>query len=222
MDRLFVTDLDGTLLRSDRSLSPYTVRELNAGIASGLPLTYATARSLRSAAPLVAAVAFRLPVIVFDGAIVAEPRDGRVLRRALLDPTVTSQVLDAARRRGLRPMAFGFDGGREVARYSPPVNAAEHRWEAGRLLVGDDRLQRVVEVGAPEEPVLVQCIALFAEATALLEELRAGFAGHLTVGLIHDVYMPEYYQLQVHHPAANKGDAAAKQAIEDLRKATGR
>lgn len=207
MDRLFVTDLDGTLLRSDRSLSPYTVRELNSALAAGVPLTYATARSLHSAEPLVAAVAFSLPVIVFDGAMVAEPRSGRVLRKAHLDLDVTAGVLDASRRRGLRPMAFGFDGGREVARYSPPVNAAERRWEAGRRRVGDGRLQRVAEVTAPEVPLLVQCIAPLPEATALLADLRAGFAGRITAGLIHDVYMPEYYQLQVHHPEANKGAA---------------
>ena len=207
MDRLLVTDLDGTLLRSDRSLSPFTISELNTALASGLALTYATARSLHSAAPLLAAVAFRLPAIVFDGAMVVEPESGRVLRQTLLQPELAAAALAAARARGLRPMVFGFAAGREVARYTAPVNAAERRWEEGRQRVGDPRLQLVPEVEAPEEPVLMQCIATHAEAAGLLADLRGRFGSQVTCGLIHDVYMPDYYQLQVHHPDANKGAA---------------
>lgn len=207
MDRLLVTDLDGTLLRSDRSLSPYTVSTLNAVIAAGLALSYATARSLHSARPLVADVAFRLPVIVFDGALVVEPEDGRVLRRALLTPELADAVLEAARAGGLRPMVFGFTGGREVARYSAPENAAEIQWEETRLRAGDARLERVEQVSAPDEPILVQCIAPGPAATEVVGALRARFGDRITCGLIHDVYMPKYYQLQVHDPEANKGAA---------------
>ena len=41
---LYVSDLDGTLLRSDGSLSPYSVRTLNRLIGEGMPFTVASAR----------------------------------------------------------------------------------------------------------------------------------------------------------------------------------
>ena len=43
---LYVTDLDGTLLRSDATLSPYTVSTINRLTEQGLAFTYATARSI--------------------------------------------------------------------------------------------------------------------------------------------------------------------------------
>ena len=50
---LYVSDLDGTLLRSDQTLSVETVSTLNRLMADGVMFTYATARSFSSAAPLV-------------------------------------------------------------------------------------------------------------------------------------------------------------------------
>lgn len=40
---LYITDLDGTLLRSDKTLSEYTVREINARIERGMLFSAASA-----------------------------------------------------------------------------------------------------------------------------------------------------------------------------------
>ena len=49
MKTLFVSDLDGTLMRSDKTLSEKTVQTLNRLIENGVLFTYATARSIQSA-----------------------------------------------------------------------------------------------------------------------------------------------------------------------------
>ena len=46
---LYVSDLDGTLMRNDETISPYTVRTINELVGRGLAFTYATARSVESA-----------------------------------------------------------------------------------------------------------------------------------------------------------------------------
>jgi hypothetical protein len=204
MDGLFVTDLDGTLLRPDRTVSPYTVQTLNAAIAAGVGITYATARSQHSAGPLVAAIDFRLPAIVFNGALIVAP-DGAVLHRRLLDREVARQVLESARQAGASPMVFGFAGGREVALHSTPVNPADRAWVEARHRAGDRRLAQVERVDAPAEVVSVQCIARLPELEPLVAELEARLPGRVATCLIHDVYLPEYYQLQVCDPEANKG-----------------
>ena len=45
MKTLYVSDLDGTLLRSDQRTSEYTNRTVNALVADGMCFSYATARS---------------------------------------------------------------------------------------------------------------------------------------------------------------------------------
>ena len=46
---LFVTDLDGTLLRSDGTLAKETAAAFNCMAAAGMKLTFATARSYHTA-----------------------------------------------------------------------------------------------------------------------------------------------------------------------------
>ena len=55
---LYVTDLDGTLLKNDKTLSKRSVKTLNRLIKSGAAVTYATARSFTSASPLINSIDF--------------------------------------------------------------------------------------------------------------------------------------------------------------------
>ncbi len=74
---LYVTDLDGTLLQNDQTLSVETVRILNELLDQGLCFTYATGRSLQSAAPIMKSLHLSLPVITRDGCIAADPKTNR-------------------------------------------------------------------------------------------------------------------------------------------------
>ena len=59
---LYVTDLDGTLLTPEESLSPFTVRVINRLVEQGVSFTYATARSLHSSSKVTQGLTKRLPV----------------------------------------------------------------------------------------------------------------------------------------------------------------
>ena len=80
---LYVTDLDGTLLRSDATLSPYTVSTINRLTEQGLAFTYATARSIESARPIAGELNLRLPAITRNGAVLADNATGKHLEKAL-------------------------------------------------------------------------------------------------------------------------------------------
>ena len=80
---LYVTDLDGTLLRNDATLSPYTVSMINRLTEQGLAFTYATARSVESARPITEGLNLPLPVITRNGAVLADNTTGKHLEKAL-------------------------------------------------------------------------------------------------------------------------------------------
>ena len=114
MKTLFVSDLDGTLLTSAENISPYSLEKLNAMIDGGMPFTYATARSLNSAAKAVWGLRQNLPVILYNGAVIMEPSSGSMLYiRSLLQ------------KYGLSPLVYSFQKGRELV-----------SWERGRETEG--------------------------------------------------------------------------------------
>ena len=69
---LFVSDLDGTLLSSEQTLSDFTTKTVNALTEKGMIFSYATARSYATAAPLTRAITSNIPVIVFNGTFIEE------------------------------------------------------------------------------------------------------------------------------------------------------
>jgi hydroxymethylpyrimidine pyrophosphatase-like HAD family hydrolase len=92
---LLVTDLDGTLLGPEPSLSLRSISVVNSLIARGGAFTYATARSFTSASVLTAKLDLQLPVATYGGAVIVDPLTGRRLASRMLPADVVLTVLAA-------------------------------------------------------------------------------------------------------------------------------
>lgn len=82
--QLIALDLDGTLLRSDKTLSPENTAALARAAAAGAEIVPATGRFLRAVPPAVRALPFLHYMITVNGARVVELATDRTLYRAEL------------------------------------------------------------------------------------------------------------------------------------------
>lgn len=73
---LLVSDLDGTLLRSDGTLGLRTIEVINDFVSKGGLFSYATARSFATASRVTKGLNLALPVITYGGAVLVEPATG--------------------------------------------------------------------------------------------------------------------------------------------------
>ncbi len=80
-------------MRDDKSISEKTVTILNRLIEKGIPITYATARSLKSTLAITKDVHFSLPVILRNGTNIADPKTKKEIQRA----SFTSEQIQAIR-----------------------------------------------------------------------------------------------------------------------------
>ena len=71
MDRntLYVSDLDGTLLQNDATLSPYARDELNRMMDEGLQFTVSSARSTGTIIDILKGLKLQLPCALFNGVL---------------------------------------------------------------------------------------------------------------------------------------------------------
>ncbi|NLO49116.1 MAG: HAD hydrolase family protein [Clostridiales bacterium] len=83
MKTLYVSDLDGTLLNSAGKLSDYSVNTINTLLDEGILFTVATARSITIALSAVGNLNLTLPIIVYNGGFIIDPKDGRIIRSPL-------------------------------------------------------------------------------------------------------------------------------------------
>ena len=101
---LYVSDLDGTLMRSDETLSDFTIETINRLIGQGLAFTYATARSIGSARPIAGRLKLELPVITRNGAVLADNTDGHVIEKSVF----TTEEVEFLKTRLPEVAEFGF------------------------------------------------------------------------------------------------------------------
>ena len=87
---LFVSDLDGTLMRNDERLSDYTILTVNELVGRGLAFTYATARSIESARTITGQLRLSLPVVTRNGCVLADNNTGRHLEKAVFTEDETN------------------------------------------------------------------------------------------------------------------------------------
>jgi Cof subfamily protein (haloacid dehalogenase superfamily) len=95
--RLVATDLDGTLLRSDGTVSDRTRAVLAAARAAGLPVVAATARPARVARTLAADLGLFDEIVCLGGAQRYDVALGRLVSDERLADAVAVAVLDAIR-----------------------------------------------------------------------------------------------------------------------------
>lgn len=113
MKTLYVTDLDGTLMRDDKTISKESVTILNHLLAQGIFLTYATARSLGSASEITKDISFNLPVIIRNGTILADPQSGKEIEISMFGEEL-QHIRQALADTAIPGFATAYFGSREV------------------------------------------------------------------------------------------------------------
>ena len=88
MKTLYVTDLDGTLLRSDQTISAYTNETINRLVEQGMLFSYATARSYVTARKVAGELRAQIPLIVYNGTFIIDNVSGKLLHGHLFGKTV--------------------------------------------------------------------------------------------------------------------------------------
>ncbi len=120
MSNLYVSDLDGTLLRSNETTSEYTNQVINSLVDKGMIFSYATARSLITAKKVTKGIHVKIPLIVYNGAFVMDNITEEIMIANYFDDSVYS-VLEDLFHNAVYPIVYSFMGGREKFSFVPKM-----------------------------------------------------------------------------------------------------
>ena len=216
---LYVSDLDGTLLRSDGSLSPYSVRTLNRLISEGMPFTVASARGCGEIRYALQDLRLRLPVIATNGAYVSDLTTGRHLAVHALPSGIAHDLWALFDGRGSGPFLFTYDGRADRFYYTADSlrNDGMRRFHGKRETRQDPRLHRLPELrqGLDDQVVLFILIDSLPRIQDLEREIRRRHGDAVQVHT-HDHYDGVWYHLMVLDARATKdqGAAALKRLVD--------
>lgn len=200
--RLVVCDIDGTLVRSDKTLSDGVVAAATRLQQAGVAMTLISARPPSGILWIAEKLGLTTPVGAFNGGTVVRP-DGTIVSAERLAPEVARRALELIDRPDVIPWLFH-----------------EGEWHAGRL--DDEHTPREVKsanqqptVGADFATLLdaVDKIVAVSDDHAMLAALERTVAEAL--GDQATVARSQPYYLDITAPAANKGAGIAALAGAD-------
>jgi len=215
---LYVSDLDGTLLRNDTSLSQYSKDTLNALLDQGLLFTVASARSITTMRHLLADLPLRLPVVEFNGAFVSDLASGQHylvhdLHRDVL-PELWQQITDA----GHSPFISTYDGTADRLYYCDITNDGMAWYLRNRQLYQDPRLRYVADLqsGLGDQVVCLTVIGSGPALEKLAEAINQRHAKQVQTHCYENQYSPGWHWLTIHDACATK-----EQGILSIRRLRG-
>ena len=118
MKTLYVTDLDGTLLRSDERTSDFTNQTVNELAKKGMLFSYDTARSYVTAQKVTRGLDAHIPLIVYNGAFVIDQGTGDIMISNFFGEEVGAMMEDLISH-GVYPIVYAFVDGVEKYSYIP-------------------------------------------------------------------------------------------------------
>lgn len=209
--KLLVLDVDGTLVGADSVVPIDAVEVLGEASRAGIGVTLATGRSLAETVGVWRQLdlgARALPIILYGGAMVAEPRTGRTLYQKTIPRDVAVEFSEALQAEGHSAMA-GIDPWRHgLDFYMARAADAEEflrNWRKGPE-VEIRQVDRLADVEDLPAALRVHAVVDADEAGPLAERLGRRFGRRLT---LHPIAVPAYgvTVIEAHAAGATKWTA---------------
>ncbi len=116
---LYISDLDGTLLRSDQRISAESCEILNRLIGCGLLFSFATARSAVTAIPAAAGLTEKIPIIIYNGVFTVDSITGERLISNTFTHEAACGIYSTLLSFGINPIVYSVMDGSEKFSYIP-------------------------------------------------------------------------------------------------------
>lgn len=207
MKRLFVSDLDGTLLNSKAEISDITARIINQGIADGMDFTISTARTPTTALKIVERLHIKLPVMLMNGVLIYDMASGRYLQEAVMEETVVMVLLGLIKLKGLSCFLYALEDGQFMAYYDSVESTSLNYFRNERIMKYDKKFTEVEDLSLIAGKDIIYCV--LREPKEKLEGLyrELSVVRGVKAEFYPDVYNEAYYMLEIYSEKASKKEA---------------
>ena len=202
MKTLYVSDLDGTLLRSNQTVSEYTKDVIASLTRQGVMFSYATARSAITARKVVGEIDAKIPVIVYNGAFVIDNVTDEIMLANYFDEDIREVFADLFSN-NIYPIVYAYIDGVEKFSF------IEDKCTRGMRAFLDSRKGdiRTNAVKSPEELTAGNCFYITCiDEPQVLEPIFEKYKDKYHCVYQKDIYTDEQW-LEIMPKTASKSNA---------------
>lgn len=210
MKKLYISDLDGTLLNNNAVLSDFTKAELNRLISDeNVYFTVATARNVNTIRAMFEGVKLNLPVIEFNGAFITDINTGNKLLVNNISDDITEGFMKLCEEYAQFPLISGFDGKNSKLYYKDGVSLGMDLYLNDRRKSGPQHMVEAGDDKAYEQDKIV-CYTLINTSdklNGLVEALNKEYGEFLSIYYDRDIYYTDWHWASIYSSEAKKGRA---------------
>jgi len=208
MNKLYISDLDHTFLRSDLSVSDFTRKIWNAK-AKEATLSIATARSFYAAMKFLPGLTFNAPMILLDGTLIATP-ERKIIDAKFLDTAAANDLIaEAIRFDDIHPFVIGLKNDNLDESFDFPLTQTPTQQKVLLSYRDDARLREFERIVAKEQTFKVVYMASKERLVALTAHLEKIYGDTFHFKLSPENYTGDYF-LTILHPLGDKSHALKK------------
>jgi Cof subfamily protein (haloacid dehalogenase superfamily) len=207
--RLYISDLDGTLLADDATLSETSRSGLLRILRAGIPFTVASARSIVSIRHTLGDLPLTLPVIEINGAFITDYATARHQAINAIGPELAEAVYQRIDRHGCVPILSAFDGTRDRVYYATLANPGMEWYYRERKGMNDNRLTPVESIPSAFDSHIVAFTVIDTrqKLLPLAADIQGELANRLESHFFENPYSPGWWWLTIHDKNACKSRA---------------
>lgn len=209
MKRIYISDLDGTLLKNDATLSEYSRKGLTRLINDGIKFTVASARGIYSIGEILGSLPLKLPIIEVNGSYITDYKTGEHIVINNIESEKCLELLKILMEQGHMPYISSYDGIKNNLYYEK-INTYGMEWYLeDRTKAKDERLKKVSDIKKVLNEKIV-CLTLMNRKEKLIEltrHLESKYENILELHLMENQYSPGWHWLSIHDKKATKHNA---------------
>lgn len=207
MKTLYMTDLDGTLLMPDASVSDRTAQIINDLTSKGTLISVSTARSIADCDYIFAALHPSAPVALMNGTLIVSPDLKRVLHFEAIDEAVRNETLKILLECGCPPNVYKYYDNNTDVIFTEFASKDQREFYEKRK-DSYRKFERVKNYDLSGDVIFFSSVAEHEKVAPAAERLKK--VKGLNVSFYKDVYYKNGWFLEVSSERASKANALKK------------
>lgn len=213
---LYISDLDGTLLNRNSTVSPHSIEKINYLLQKGMLFTIATARTPATVVPLLEQLQIDIPAVLMNGAVLYDIRRKLYIRTNGFTDNSALRYIDLLEKRGLIPFVYRIDNNKLKVFHKPLTYDIQREFKRQRE--NTPYKEFIPTINYSDElldnpPLFLMVIDRFDKLQIAAAEINR--AGKCSFFCYRDIVDPEYGYLEIYPKGVSKA-ATAQQIIDKL------
>ena len=221
---LFLTDLDGTLLRPNATLDPEDARRINVLTDRGFLISYATARTIQSVKHILADIRFTEsapPISLMNGVFIRDMAHGEYLDCASFSREAAQDILEGLTNRNLHPFVYAVNEVGELMTYYREIpNDAMKSFMDERVTRYKKPFRRFTDLSKIDGTIVYFCLIASMQDVSRAVRLLEDRQRHMETPDTRFTYYRDHYDESVWYLEVFDCRASKQHAVEYLRKYT--